>query len=543
MKKSSFLEGAMIATVAIVICKIIGLIYVIPFYSIIGDQGGALYGYAYSIYAIFLSLSTSGIPIAISKIVSEYNALEYYNTKERAYKVGLKIISLLGGFFFAILMIFATPIAHMILGNLEGGNTVSGVALVIRIISTTLLIVPVLSVTKGYLQGHNFIAPSSISNVIEQVVRVLVIVLGSFLALKVFNTSLEIAVSIAVFGATIGAVTAYLYLRKKIKKNHLHQSVPVTRAEAKITEKDIVKKIIFYALPFVMIDLINSAYGTVDTATVVSTMVKLGFNNIAETTIGVLTTWGTKLNMIIISISLGITVSLIPSIAKSNIKKDMSDVSKKINQTLQALLIICLPMTVGLSFLAQPVWVSFYSYNETSIAIFSIYIFASLSYSFYMILINTAQTLNDTKLALGTILVSFTGKVLLNIPMMYLCQKIGIAVYYGPVITTLLTQALSIIFVLVKLSTKYHIHYTSTLYNGLKIVLSTLIMIVVLKITNLFIPIDSLTRKGALLEIFIYAIVGGLTYIGLIYKSGLITDIFGINFLKNITKKIPFIKR
>ena len=88
MKRNSFIEGAMITTIGIVICKIIGLIYVIPFYGIIGSQGGALYGYAYSIYAIFLNLSSSGIPVAISRVVSEYNTLKYYYTKEEHTKLG-----------------------------------------------------------------------------------------------------------------------------------------------------------------------------------------------------------------------------------------------------------------------------------------------------------------------------------------------------------------------------------------------------------------------------------------------------------------------
>ena len=71
MKKNGFLEGALIATIGIVLCKIIGLFYVIPFYAIIGAQGGALYSYAYSIYNMFLNLATSGIPVAMSKVVSE----------------------------------------------------------------------------------------------------------------------------------------------------------------------------------------------------------------------------------------------------------------------------------------------------------------------------------------------------------------------------------------------------------------------------------------------------------------------------------------
>ena len=73
-KKNNFIDGAIISTLCLIVCKILGLIYVIPFYKIIGTKGGALYSYAYSIYAVFLNLSTIGIPSAIAKIISEYDA-------------------------------------------------------------------------------------------------------------------------------------------------------------------------------------------------------------------------------------------------------------------------------------------------------------------------------------------------------------------------------------------------------------------------------------------------------------------------------------
>ena len=82
MKKNNFIDGAIISTLCLIICKILGLIYVIPFYKIIGTQGGALYSYAYSIYAVFLNLSTIGIPSAIAKIISEYDTLSYKYLKE-----------------------------------------------------------------------------------------------------------------------------------------------------------------------------------------------------------------------------------------------------------------------------------------------------------------------------------------------------------------------------------------------------------------------------------------------------------------------------
>ena len=241
MKKNSFLAGAAISTLGIVITKFIGLVYVIPFYAIIGIQGGALYSYAYSIYNMFLNLATSGIPVAMSKVVSEYNAKNYKYTKEQTFKTGLKIIAILCVTVFLCLFIFAPQIAYFIIGDVKGGNTLEDVTFVIRVISTALLIVPFLSVSKGYLQGHKIMQVSSVANILEQIVRVIVILAGSYLALKVFHAKVTTAVGISVFAATVGAIAAYFYVFMRIKKNRdaLERDIPITESEKKITTKDV----------------------------------------------------------------------------------------------------------------------------------------------------------------------------------------------------------------------------------------------------------------------------------------------------------------
>ena len=103
MKKNNFVQGAFVATLGIVITKILGILYVIPFYSIIGEKGGALYGYAYSIYLVFMAISSAGIPLAISKLISEYQTLGYYDAKQRAFKIGKQISITLGIICFIIL--------------------------------------------------------------------------------------------------------------------------------------------------------------------------------------------------------------------------------------------------------------------------------------------------------------------------------------------------------------------------------------------------------------------------------------------------------
>ena len=279
MRRNSFLMGAFVSTLGIIITKVIGLVYVIPFYAIIGIQGGALYSYAYSIYNMFLNLATSGVPVAMSKVISEYNSLKYFHTKERTFKVGLGIIGFLGILVFLILFIFAPNFAYFIIGDIKGGNTIEDVTFVIRVISTAILIVPFLSVSKGYLQGHKIMQVSSAANILEQIVRVIVILAGSFIVLNVFHASVSSAVGIALFGATVGALVAYFYVFGKIRNNRkdLNRDAKCLPEEKKISKKDIVKKIVFYAMPFVAISVLQSGFTMVDVFTVVKSLASIGY--------------------------------------------------------------------------------------------------------------------------------------------------------------------------------------------------------------------------------------------------------------------------
>lgn len=538
MKKNSFIEGAAIATFSILLCKVIGLLYVIPFYGLIGNKGGALYSYAYSIYAIFLSLSTCGIPLAISKSISEYNELGYHKAKKEIFKTGKKIILIIGIVCFLFLMIFAPQIAHLIIGDIEGGNTVGDVSTAIRIVSLALLIVPSLSVTRGYLNGHKIMGPTSISEVIEQVTRVAVIVCGSYIVIKIFHLPVNIAVYIAVLGATVGAFVALIYLNLKMKKNKgVIKETSVT--EPKFTQKEITQKIVLYALPFVIIDLIRSAYGMVDSFTVVKTMVKLGYDvSVAETTIGVLATWASKLNMIVASVALGLVTSLIPNIAGSFAKKDMEGVNHKTNQAYQTLLFVVLPMTIGLSFLAQPIWIAFYGYDPLSINIFRFYILQAIIFCVYTVGLNLAQSMNKSKIALGALFGSFLLKVALNIPMMHLLKNIGIDAYYATIVTNILVQGAATLFILLSLKREFKFSYRKSLVNILKTVLCIFIMLIVLFVMTFILPLNITNRLQSILIIIPYSLVGAIVYIVAAYKMNLITDIFGKGLIDKILAKL-----
>ncbi len=545
MKRTGFLAGAAISVIGIIICKVIGLVYVIPFYAIIGTQGGALYSYAYSIYNVFLNLATSGIPVAMSKVVSEYNEMKFYNTKERVFKIGLKVISILCVISFLVLFIFAPEVANMIIGGVEGGNSTEDVAMVIRVISTAVLVVPFLSVSKGYLQGHKIMQVSSIADILEQLARVIVILAGSFLTLKVFNLSLNTAVGVAVFGATVGALVAYFYVFLKIKKaKDLKRHEKATLAEKKITDKDLIRKIIFYAMPFVVISLLQSVYVLVDVFTVVKGLVGLGYTTaISENVVSVIQTWGSKLNMIVMSISTGIITSLIPTIASAWAVKNIKEVNGKITQALQSLFLVVIPLSVGISFMSQAVWTVFYGYDELNSSIFKLLILSQIPLSICSVMVNTNQTMNNTKATVTALGGSLIFKILLNVPFMHLFSFLGLESYYATITLNILIDTTASIYLLRKVKKETNINYLQTIRTLIKVVMCTLIMILGLSIMNLFIPSYSVSRFGSILYIILYGIVGIAIYFFVAYKSNTISDIVGKDFVNKILSKFKGLKK
>ena len=544
MKRTGFLAGAAISVIGIVICKVIGLVYVIPFYAIIGTQGGALYSYAYSIYNVFLNLATSGIPVAMSKVVSEYNEMKFYNTKERVFKIGLKVISCLCVISFLVLFIFAPQVANMIIGGVEGGNTVEDVTMVIRVISTAVLVVPFLSVSKGYLQGHKIMQVSSIADILEQLARVIVILAGSFLTLKVFHLSLNTAVGVAVFGATAGALVAYFYVFLKIKKSKdLKRNEKATLVEKKITNKDLVKKIIFYAMPFVIISLLQSVYVLVDVFTVVKGLVGLGYTTtISENVVSVIQTWGSKLNMIVMSISTGIITSLIPTIASAYAVRNMKEVNGKVTQALQSLFLVTIPLSVGISFMSSAVWTVFYGYDELNSSIFKLLILSQIPLSVCSVMVNTNQSMNNTKATITALGLSLIFKIILNVPFMHLFNFLGLESYYATISLNILIDTTASIYLLYKVKKETNIGYTKAIRTLIKVIMCTLIMILGLSIMNLFIPNYSANRFGSILYIILYGIVGVIIYFFVAYKSNTLSDIVGKDFVDKVISKFKIIK-
>ena len=539
MRKNTFVKGAIITTIGIVLTKILGILYVIPFHAIIGDEGGALYGYAYTIYLFFVSFSSAGVPLAISKIVSEYHTLGYMKAKKRAFLIGKQISVVMGIVCFLLVFLFAPFLAKGIIGNISGGNSIEDITLVIRVISSAILIGPILSVYRGYFEGHRFMSPPSISQVLEQLFRVLIIIFGSLMTLKVFHLSLSNVVGVALFGATIGAFISYFYLLTKYLKNRGKFQEKVRDVnEPIITNKMIIQKIFYYAIPFIMIDFFKSLYNYIDMFTVVKGLVQYAEYSAsdAETIYSILSTWAQKFNMIIAAVSMGIIVSLIPNLTESLVKEDYEEINKKIGLSVSMLLYFIIPISFGICFLAKPIWVLFYGDSYYGASVLSYYIFVGLFVSLFTTVITILQTLKDYKAVFYCLFIGVLIKLIMNYSLLRTFISIGLPAYYGFITATILGYLVSTFSCFFILHYRYHVSFESTLKSFIDILCGAFLMIFILMILRFFVPIVSSTRFVNLFIIIFYAVVGSSIYFIYAYQSKLTKNIFGGHFFKSVSK-------
>lgn len=519
LKKSSFLEGAFIATLCIIISKILGVIYVIPFYDIIGEQGGTLYGYAYNIYNVFLTISSAGIPLAISKLTSEYNTLNMQNEKTRMYHLATKAIMIFSIFSFLVCFIFAPQLSNLIIGELEGGNTLQDVTFVIRLISFALLVIPFLSIERGYLQGHRYIKEPSLSQVIEQIVRIAVILVGSYLCTTIFKLPTRYAVGISVFAACLGGIATYIYLNSIVKRNKKQINLDIKPKTTKEVDKEIIKKIIFYSIPFIIINLANTLYTSTDMILVIRTLPKLGFSATdTEFVSSVFTTWGVKFNTIITSISTGLIVSLIPNMVKDYTEKNMDAVNNNFNKCLKIILLIIAPLSIFLSGMSNSLWNVFYGESTIGPMIIKYTIIVTIFDCLYMVNNSLLQSLNKPKIIYSSVILGLLTNLILDIPLMYLFHNLKLPAYYGATTATLMGFLLSNTLSIIYLKKYMEFNYKETFKTIPRFIISVIILVIMLYGFNKILPVNTPSRLIQIFNLLVSGIICGGVYLLINFK-------------------------
>ena len=541
---NSLVKNAYIATVGIIISKILGILYVIPFNSFVGEQGGALYGYAYNVFLVFIGISSAGLPLAMSKIISEYNTYGYFGIKERTFKIGTMIAFILGFISFLIMFFFAPVYAHFVLGDVVGGNSAEDIVFVVRVISIALLFVPILSVYRGYFEGHNLISWMASSEVIEQIIRVLTILIGCFLFARVLDLPLRYSIGSALIAAAIGSGCAYLYLYNKKNKHIKLFNKKSTEKEPKIKNIDIIKKILIYAIPLIMIDIFKSLYSLIDSVTVVRTLNCFYHISSAEAIYSVISTWGHKINMIIISFSTGFMISIIPNLTSNLVSNNHENIEKTINKSFQALLYLIVPMTFGISFLSQAVYSLLYGYSMYGASVLKIYVFVALADAIFITTVTILQVMKHYKMVFISLLSGVILKILLNIIMMRKMYLWGLEPYYGNIIATILGYSITSLISIITVCIKDNISLRKSIIPIINIIIGSIVMTICLHILSNYVPITLESRFGNIFVLLIYGLVGFGIYFIYTYITKTVDIIYGKTFIGRYFKKIKkkFIK-
>lgn len=534
MRKNGFVEGAVISYAAIVLTKILGALYNIPFYNIIGERGSIIYSFAYSIYTLFLDISTSGIPIAISIILSEYAAKEMYRSKERAYKLGFRAVLGVSAVAFLFLMIFAPQVAKYYIGDMTDGVTVNEVAPAIRAIAVSLLIVPFLSMKRGYLQGHKCVAASSGSQVVEQFVRIFVVLVGAYIAIHVLDLGVTNGVCVSLFGAAVGAFAARLYLlgKEKNSKELFFYDAP---SEAKPdTDKVIIKKLFTYCSVITIVAIASGVYNLVDMKLLLIGLEKLNYpDENSQLIAGLASTWVPKICMIVTALAMGMTNSIAPHISENFASGKLDKVNHNMNQAISTIVAVATPIAVGMIIFARPVFHVFYGESPFGSYMLQWALVLNIFVGVVSVISMGMQSMNMGKTVCIATIFGIVVNTALDLPFIYLFDKIGIPAYLGATAASIVGEISTLAILLVVLKKRYKFHYSPSI----KVIGKTVVSVVCMAVPVIGLCILwPLSENGIMMyvQVGLYAVVGVIVFLLVSIKNKLLTDVLGEEIINRV---------
>lgn len=534
--QSKLLRGTFILTLGTILSKVIGLIYVIPFYQIVGKHGTQLYSYGYVPYTIFISIATAGVPLAVSKFIAKYNALEEYAVGRKLFKSGLMVMSLTGFAAFLIMYLAAPLLAEM---SNPGKGQLDDVVTVMRAVSFALILVPFMSLIRGYFQGHQSMGPSAASQVVEQIVRILFTLVGAYVVLKFLSGSMVTAVSVATFAAFVGAIggLAVLFWYWYKRKPYLDELLEKDKGTVNISLKEIYKEIFIYAAPFVFVGIANPLFQLIDQFTLTKALVEMGTSKkLADTAFGILNFESHKIVIIPVSLATAFSLTLVPSITKAYVENDRKNLTNQLNQTFQVLLFLTLPAAIGLSLLAEPVYTAFYEHDALGTQVLGAYAPVAILFSLYSVTAAIMQGINEQRYTILSLLVGLLVKLSLNIPLVKMFET------RGAVLATAIGYSASIIINLIVIKYFSRYQYRFVWRRSILIIIFAGCMWAgtefMFKFLTLF--LSPASKMQSVLIILISAFAGAAIYFYLGLKSGLATRLFGNRIERVLTKfKLP----
>lgn len=437
-KGQNYMHGAAILTVGVIIMKILGVFYKIPLGNILGDEGYSMFISAYSIYNIFFTLATAGLPVALSRLVAEADANGRVKQEDKLFKVALAAFTAMGVVFGLILFCFPNWLADSYLENPDA-------AMSIRAMAPAILLVCMVSAYRGYCQGNGNMLPTTVDEVLEVLFKVISGLILAVLLLKIYEgqaNALPMGSAGAIFGVSIGSVISLLYMVIYKRRNYNLLAGPYTggRDANDVPDDDdvvdsaanIIKQLFRIGVPIAFGACIMALLNSVDSKLCMNRLQEAaGFNyQQAKVLYGVYGKAQTLFNLPAAFIT-PLTISIVPAIAAALTRGNRDEASLITEDSLRISSFISIPMGVGLCVMSYPIMNVLYP-NSHEAGPVLLGIMGIASFFVCIVLMENAILVSSGREKL-TMLTLISGSVLKIIINWFLVARPGINIYGAPV--------------------------------------------------------------------------------------------------------------
>ncbi len=366
-KKNTFFGGAAILAVSAILVKLIGAVYRIPLGNILPDEVMADYNSAYNIYNVFLTISTAGLPVALSKTISEANALGRQNQVRKVFKVAFFTFLFMGLFSFFCMTVLAAPMSEILLSNPKAVYCVLALA-------PSVLCVCVMSAFRGYFQGQFNMVPTGVSQIIESFFK---LVVGLALAIYLVYAAAkpEFGSVGAIIGVSTGSVVALGYILLRFFRSR--RETREVGTDTPDSSGTILKNLLKLAIPITLGSAASSLVTLIDNKLVMSqlrTVYEVVDGMSAEVALdaarelyGIYSKTMSIYNLPF-SMMVPLTACIIPAVSASLSKNDRLGAQRISESAVRVGLLVALPMGMGLFALGGPIMGLLFPAVDNSIA-------------------------------------------------------------------------------------------------------------------------------------------------------------------------------
>ncbi|MFS9230916.1 polysaccharide biosynthesis protein [Streptococcus australis] len=510
-QQAQMLRGTVWLTASNFISRLLGAAYIIPWYIWMGKHGAeanGLFTMGYNIYAWFLLISTAGVPVAVAKQVAKYNTKGQEEHSFAMIRGFLKFMSLLG-LVFAIIMYVLSPV----FANLSGGG--KDLIPVMQSLSWAVLIFPSMSVIRGFFQGHNNLKPYAISQIAEQVIRVIWMLLTAYFIMKVGSGDYVEAVTQSTFAAFIGMGASLLVLVYYLWKTGLLQHI-IHRPESdnEIDTKALLWDTIREAIPFIVTGSAIQLFQIIDQMTYSNVM--SWFTNFSRSELLVQFSYFSanpnKITMILIAVATSIGGVGIPLLTENYVKGDFRAAGKLVQDNLTMLVAFLLPATIGAVAIAEPLYTVFYGKPDSlALGLFILAMLQTVILGLYTVLSPMIQALFQNRKAILYFAYGVLVKLILQVPFIYLFKA------YGPLLSTTIGLMIPIVLMYKEIHLVTHFNRKTVFKRSLLTAILTLIMLLVVLIAGFILGLV-IKPNGRVTSMIYVALIGG---VGIVVYGGL----------------------